>query len=94
MSDDARFDRLEAKIDKLTDAVTAIARVEEKILASNARLDRAEYRLDLNETELDSLSETVRANAGTAKFADKFFWLVIGGLVSLTVWIFKTGLTG
>lgn len=58
--DDARFDRLEQKIDKLTDAVTAIARVEEKILASNLRLDRAEYRLDMQESELDELTKTVR----------------------------------
>jgi septal ring factor EnvC (AmiA/AmiB activator) len=92
--DDARFDRLEQKIDKLTDAVTAIARVEEKILASNMRLDRAEQRLDNNEMELDELAKMVRDNQGVVKFADKFFWLAIGGLVSLTVWVFKTGLTG
>lgn len=92
--DDARFDRLEQKIDKLTDAVTAIARVEEKILASNMRLDRAEYRLDMQESELDEIAKTVRDNAGVAKFADKFFWLAVGGIVSFTVWVFKTGLTG
>lgn len=92
--DDARFDRLEQKIDKLTDAVTAIARVEEKILASNLRLDRAEYRLDMQESELDELTKTVRDNAGAVKFADKFFWLAIGGLVSLSVWLIRSGIQG
>lgn len=92
--DNARFDRLEQKIDKLTDAVTAIARVEEKILASNMRLDRAEYRLDINETELDDLSKIVRDNSGVVKFADKVFWLVVGGIVSLSVWVVRTGISG
>jgi hypothetical protein len=92
--DNARFDRLEQKIDKLTDAVTAIARVEEKILASNMRLDRAEYRLDINETELDDLSKIVRDNSGVVKFADKVFWLVVGGIVSFSVWVVRTGISG
>lgn len=92
--DDARFDRLEQKIDKLTDAVTAIARVEEKILASNMRLDRAEYRLDINESELDELAKEVRDNSGVVKFADKAFWIVVGGLVSLAVWFTKSGISG
>ena len=92
--DNARFDRLEQKIDKLTDAVTAIARVEEKILASNMRLDRAEYRLDINETELDDLAKIVRDNSGVAKFADKVFWLVVGGIVSFSVWVVRTGISG
>jgi hypothetical protein len=92
--DNARFDRLEQKIDKLTDAVTAIARVEEKILASNLRLDRAEYRLDMQESELDELTKTVRDNAGAVKFADKFFWLATGGLVSLSVWLIRSGIQG
>lgn len=92
--DNARFDRLEQKIDKLTDAVTAIARVEEKILASNMRLDRAEYRLDINETELDDLAKVVRDNSGVVKFADKIFWLVAGGATGFVVWLTKVGMSG
>lgn len=85
--DNARFDRLEQKIDKLTDAVTAIARVEEKILASNMRLDRVEQRLDTSEEDIDTLAKLVRDNSGVAKFADKLFWLAAGGGVSLIVWL-------
>jgi len=92
--DTARYDRLEKKIDKLTDAVTAIARVEEKILASNMRLDRAEYRLDKQEEDLDIISKLARSNSGSVAFADKLFWLVIGATVSLGVWLAKAGVSG
>jgi len=87
--DNARFDRIESKIDKLTDAVTLIARVEEKILASNDRLDRAEVRLDRNEEDIDKISILVRSNSGVAKFADKFFWLIIGAGVSVVAYFMR-----
>lgn len=91
---DARFDRIEQKIDKLTDAVTAIARVEEKIFASNMRLDRAEYRLDINESELDELAKVVRDNSGIVKFADKMFWLIVGSVTGFIIWLTKVGISG
>ena len=90
--DTARYDRLEKKIDKLTDAVTAIARVEEKILASNMRLDRAEFRLDKQEEDLDVIEEVVRSNSGVVKFADKSFWVVVGLIGSVLAWYLKNGI--
>jgi len=92
--DTARYDRLEKKIDKLTDAVTAIARVEEKILASNMRLDRAEFRLDKQEEDLDVIEEVVRSNSGVVRFADKAFWIVVGLVGSVIAWFLKNGVGG
>jgi len=88
---DQRFDRIEEKIDKLTEAITQIVRVEEKLLANDKRVDRLEYRTDLLETEIDDVAAIARNNSGVAKFADKFFWLVVGGGVSLVVWVMKAG---
>jgi hypothetical protein len=88
---DQRFDRIEEKIDKLTEAITQIVRVEEKLLANDKRVDRLEYRTDLLETEIDDVAVIARNNSGVVKFADKFFWLVVGGGVSLVVWVMKAG---
>ena len=87
--DNARFDRIENKIDKLTDAVTLIARVEEKILASNERLDRAEVRLDKNEKDIDTIAELARSNNGVVKFADKAFWIIFGAGVSVVAYFMR-----
>lgn len=89
MSDDARFDRLEAKIDKLTDAVTQIARVEEKILASNQRLDRVEARLSGLEEDIDEVATIARKNSGVVAFADKLFWLAMGIVASVASFMLR-----
>ena len=90
---DQRFDRIEEKIDKLTEAITQIVRVEEKLLANDKRVDRLEFRADLLEGQLDDVAEVARNNSGVAKFADKAFWLFVGGLVSLAVWAMKLGVS-
>lgn len=91
---DQRFDRIEEKIDKLTEAITQIVRVEEKLLANDKRVDRLEFRADLLEGQIDDVAEVARSNSGVAKFADKAFWLIVGGAVSLVVWLMKAGVSG
>ena len=60
MDDQAvRLNRIEAKLDKLTEAMSMIARVDEKLVAGAARIDRLEYRLDEQESEIDTLKSDV-----------------------------------
>ena len=87
MDHDQRFDRLEQKIDKLTDAVTKIVRVEEQMISSNRRLDNVEQRVEKAEVDIDSLAKIVRDNAGVAKFADRMFWLILAGGVSFMFYL-------
>ena len=89
MDNDSRFDRVEAKLDRLTDAVTAIARVEEKILASNDRVEKLESRITRNEKDLDNLAILARSNLGAVSFANKLFWLLVGGGLSIAAYLFK-----
>lgn len=89
-----RFDRIEEKLDKLTDAITQIVRVEEKLVANDKRVDRLEYRADMLETDLDDVAQIARKNQGVVGFADKFFWLLIGGLISFGVWLARVGIQG
>jgi hypothetical protein len=76
------------------DIVESIARVEEKIASNDSKMERFEYRLDKMEEEVDDVGKIARQNSGVAKFADKMFWLLIGGMVSLTVWFTRMGLSG
>jgi chromosome segregation ATPase len=93
MSED-RLNRIEQKLDKLVDIVESIARVEEKIASNDSKMERFEYRLDKMEEEVGDVGKIARQNSGVAKFADKFFWLLIGGMVSVTVWAARTGISG
>tara|TARA_R110000796_G_C14536736_1_gene432482 strand:+ start:1512 stop:1793 length:282 start_codon:yes stop_codon:yes gene_type:complete len=93
MSED-RLNRIEQKLDRLVDVVESIARVEEKMMANDSKLNRLEFRLDGIEKEVNELAKVARDNSGVVKFADKLFWIVIGGFASFAVWLTKAGVSG
>lgn len=83
---ESRFDRLEQKIDKLTDAVTKIVRVEEQLISNNKRLDRLEQRVDQTEKDLNEAFRLARNNSGVAKFSEKLFWIIVAAVISTGLW--------
>jgi hypothetical protein len=89
MDTESRFDRIEGKIDKLTDAVTKIARVEEQLISSNRRIDKLETSVGKAELDINKVAEIARNNASVSKFADKLFWIVITAIVSFVFFLFK-----
>lgn len=84
-----RFDRIENKLDKLTDAVTKIVRVEEQMVHSSRRLDAIETRVTKNEKDINYIGDLARQNSMMARFADKIFWLVIAGAISVGVFMLQ-----
>jgi len=80
--DEKRLDRIEQKIDRLADAITAIARVEEKMLASSNRVDALEVRLERSEADLQAIAIMSRKNNLIMAFANTTFWLVAGGAIA------------
>jgi len=82
----ARLNRIEVKLDKLTEAMTMIARVDEKLTAVNARTDRLEFRLDEYETDLDNVKGIVGYNAQSVKIAERFVWILISSLIGLATY--------
>jgi len=80
--DEKRLDRIEQKIDRLADAITAIARVEEKMLASNSRVDALEKRVNTTESDLQAIAIMSRKNTLIMAFANTAFWLVAGAFVA------------
>jgi hypothetical protein len=58
MTDDD-FKRLEAKVDKLTDAVTRLVLVEERISNQGERIGKVEQRMAANETSHTKLDRKV-----------------------------------
>jgi len=80
--DEKRLDRIEQKIDRLADAITAIARVEEKMLASNSRVDALEKRVATTENDLQAIAIMSRKNTLIMAFANTAFWLVAGALIA------------
>jgi len=76
-----RLNRIETKLDKLTEAMSMIARVDEKLVAGAARTDRLEFRLDEQENDIDGLKAIVGHNSQSARIAERFVWILVTALV-------------
>ena len=76
----SRLDRIEEKIDKLSDAMISLARAEEKLIAIEKN-NHANYdRMNRFSQKLDSIEDKVNDNARTIDVIKKTFWLILGSV--------------
>ena len=81
-----RLDRIELKIDQMSEAIIALARAEEKITTlTEFGKQQGEQILSLI-NRIDRLENMVRDNAQTVNIINKIFWVVIAAAA--------TGITG
>jgi len=72
----ARLDRIEQKIDQMSEAIIALARAEEKIITlTDFGKQQGEQILTLI-NRVDKLEELVRSNASTVEIINRLFWIV------------------
>ena len=88
-SQEARLQRIENKLDKLSEAFTILARVEEKIMSSNARIDRLEFRADESERDMDKVKGIVGYNQNTVRIVERFAWILVSSLVGTVMYFLK-----
>jgi hypothetical protein len=82
----ARLDRIETKIDQMSEAIIALARAEEKIITlTEFGKQQGEQILSLI-NRVDRLDTLVRDNASTVTIINKLFWIIIAAAA--------TGITG
>lgn len=77
-----RFDRIETKIDKLSEAMVSLARTEEKIIALDADKQNLYNRVNRHSEKLDELTMAVAANSRTVATINKLMWILIAGAVA------------
>lgn len=77
-----RFDRIEKKIDKLSDAMISLARTEEKIMAMEVERSNVIERLNRHSEKIDSISDKVNDNTRVISNITKVTWIVAGSLIA------------
>ena len=77
MADDNRLDRIEAKIDKLSEAMITVARAEEKLISMEQKYAAQYDRMNKFSEKLVELERIVSANAATVNTINKLFWVAI-----------------
>ncbi len=85
-----RLDRIEEKLDKLGEALVAIARFEEKMDAYNEYRINSWERMNKFSEKLDRIEDTVGDNARTINVINKLFWIAIVaavGAIAAQIWM-------
>lgn len=75
-SQSARLNRIEEKIDKLSEAMISLARAEEKLVAMEQKYASQYDRLNRFSEKLDSIERTVDKNTHTVMIINRLFWAV------------------
>jgi hypothetical protein len=82
-----RLDRIESKLDQMAEVVVSLARVEEKLQASEDVRINALARMNRFSEKLDEIEKVCDSNHVTIKIINKVVWLisaaVIAGLFNL-----------
>jgi tetrahydromethanopterin S-methyltransferase subunit G len=81
----SRLDRIEVKIDKLSDAMISLARAEEKLIAIEQNNHANFERLNRFSAKLDDIEKKVDDNAHTVQIINRLFWIVAVAIASVVV---------
>ena len=76
-----RMDRIESKIDKLSEVLVQMARVEERLL--NQEEDHKHLRKDISNLsdKVSDMEKIVQKNQTTVNITNRVSWIIITGVV-------------
>ena len=82
MSDDARLERIEKKLDQVGDAIVALARMEERMITLFKRMDTLDVEQNNQNRRLTAIEGRVGNNGQMLRFAERLFWIIVTGAVA------------
>ena len=74
---------MEDKLDKLSEAVYAIARMEERMLTVFKRLENIDASVKKMDDRIDEMEKQAIARGQKIAFAQRLFWMICTGTVGL-----------
>lgn len=77
-----RLERMEEKLDKLQEAVVALARMEERMVTLFNRMDKYDDEQKDNRQRIEALESRTGLNGQTLRFAERIFWIVAASSVA------------
>lgn len=94
MADDQsekRFDRIEEKLDKLSEAMVLIARTDEKIVAMEQKHAAQYDRMNRFSQKLDDIDKQLTENSQVIRNLSTFFWILVTAVVGAVIMQFYQG---
>lgn len=87
---DERLSRIEDKLDKLSDAVVSLARMEERMVTLFKRMDNYEEDQKLVWEKIRKLTEVSTARGHALQFIERIWWIVLTAAVGAAFIYFRT----
>ena len=85
-----RLDRIEEKLDQMSEVLIALARFEEKMDAYNDYRNKSWERMNKFSAKLDTIEKMCDDNARTVHTINKLFWVAIvaiGSAIAAQIWM-------
>ena len=82
---DERLSRMETKLDKLSEAVVEMARMEERLLTIFKRLEHMDAAFKKYDDRVDEIERQALIRRQKNAFTERLFWMVVTGAVGLAL---------
>ena len=80
---DERLSRMETKLDKLSEAVVEMARMEERLLTVFKCLQHMDAAFKKYDDRVDEIEKQALIREQKIAFAERLFWMIVTGAVGL-----------
>ena len=77
-----RLEKIEDKLDKLSEAVVSIAHIEERVTTVLKQNDRLFSNFEKLELRVDKVETQANINAKTVSVTERFIWIVLSAIVA------------
>ena len=80
---DKRLCRMETKLDKLSEAIVEMARMEERLLTIFKRLEHMDSAFKKYDDRVDEIEKQALIRGQKIAFAERLLWMLVTGAVGL-----------
>ena len=84
-----RLEKIEDKIDKLSDAVISIARIEERVNTVLKQNERFFTRMDKLENRVETVEQKALVNTKGIGSIERIFWIIVSAVVAAIMYNFR-----
>ena len=85
-----RLDRIDAKLDKLSDAISRLARIEERITHQTSGMNRLDQSVEALERRMREVENQSSARGVIIGYTERFGWIAVAALVGIVAYYLKT----
>jgi hypothetical protein len=83
--EEQRLARIEQKLDKLSEAVVSLARMEERMITLFNRMDGYDIRQNNIEERVSEVEKITVSRGAVFRLVDKLIWIVVGLVTAVVI---------